>query len=380
LNLLVVSHPCVTPINQDFYAHVAALSGWSVSIVLPERWRTEYGMRLRAARWHQFQGRLIPLPVFFSGHVPLHVYRARLRAIVARERPHAIYVHHEPYAAATFQTFLAARRRPDLPLGFYSAQNLMKRHPWPFSAAERYVYAHASFAFPVSRSVASVLQVRGFRGHTEVLPLGVDTDCFRPNGGMHAESRQAVPLTLGYVGRLAPEKGISTFLQALQRLPAQSVRARVVGAGPSTAALKQQASSLGLDGRIHWNGYVAHDQMPAVYRALDVVVVPSRSVPNWREQFGRVVIESLACGVPVVTSDCGELPNLVAATDGGWTFPEGSAAGLAAVLREFLKRPGVLKDRGNRGRQAVENQFAVEKLAARFIDVVEAAIQRHPRG
>ena len=102
--------------------------------------------------------------------------------------------------------------------------------------------------------------------------------------------------------------------------------------------------------------------------------VPSRSLPRWREQFGRVVIAALACGVPVVTSDSGELPRLVSATRGGWTFPEGDASALAALLGQLARHPEMLSRPSQAGRRAVVKQFAVKASAARFAEIVESAV------
>jgi glycosyltransferase involved in cell wall biosynthesis len=379
VHLLAVSHPCITAINQDFLAHVEEETGWRVTIVLPRHWTNEYGKHLRPARWPRFKGRLLPLPVWLAGSVPLHFYSARLSHIFDRERPDAIYVHNEPYAASTYEAFRASRVLHGVPLGFYSAQNLVKSYPWPFSAWERYVYEHASFACPITAAVDGVLRTKGYRGGTEVLQLTVDTDLYRPDNGEQRIRSGRNPLTVGFVGRIAPGKGVETLLQALSLLPADSACALIVGDGPNAGSLKLRASRMGLDRRLTWTGYVAHEQMPQLYRTMDVLAVPSRSLPNWREQFGRVVVEALACGVPVVTSDSGELPQLVSATSGGWTFPEGDAAALAGLLGQLVCHPEMLARPSHEGRRSVVKQFAVKAAAARFAGVIEAAIASRAR-
>jgi L-malate glycosyltransferase len=379
LHLLAVSHPCITAINQDFFAHVEAETGWRVTIVLPLRWRTEYGKHLEPARWPRFKGRLLPLPVQLAGSIPLHFYTARLGRIFGRERPDAIYVHNEPYALATYEAFRASRGLGDVPIGFYSAQNLLKRYPWPVSAWEQYVYRHASFACPVTTAVAGVLEAKGYRGRSEVLPLTVDTDLYRPDGSEDVRRSGRDALTVGFVGRIAPGKGVETLLLAFSLLPTDTVRGVIVGDGPEAGTLKLRASRMGLDRRLTWTGYVAHEKMPRLYRSMDVLAVPSRSLPRWQEQFGRVVVEALACGVPVVTSDSGELPRLVSATGGGWTFPEGDALALAALLGQLARCPEMLAGPSQEGRRAVVKQFAVRAAAARFADVVEAAVGRMAR-
>jgi L-malate glycosyltransferase len=369
MKLLVVSHPCVVPINQDLFARVEARGNWEVSIVVPATWKSEYGPR-RASRLPGFRGRLIELPVVMNGNLPLFWYRSGIGSVLARERPDAIYVHHEPYAAATWQVFMANDRDGKAPIGFYSAQNLAKRYPWPFSAAERWVHSKARFAFPVSRTVLSVLQGKGYRGPSRVLPLGIDTRRYRP--ATNAGDRRGP--TIGFVGRVCREKGIDTFLEAVRLLASERVRALVVGGGEDLVPFQRHAGRLGLDSSITWAGAVRHEAMPAMYQRMDLLAVPSRTTPRWKEQFGRVVIEALACGVPVVTSQSGELPQLVAATDGGWTVPEGDAIALSRALRAAIRDPDARVERGRRGRRNVQQHFELDALAPAFMDAIEAAV------
>jgi glycosyltransferase involved in cell wall biosynthesis len=125
---------------------------------------------------------------------------------------------------------------------------------------------------------------------------------------------------------------------------------------------------------------VPHERAADVYSRCDAVVVPSQTTPRWREQFGRVVIEALACGVPVLASDSGELPALVSRTGGGWTFPEGDSASLARQIDTLARDRGELKRRGAAGRVAVEREFDLDALADRFADVVAEAVARRRAG
>lgn len=370
MRLVVVSHPCVTPVNQDFYARVQECTGWDVAILLPRRWKNEYGRR-RAERWPTFRGELVALPVALAGNIPLHVYVAALRRRLRALEPDVVYVHNEPYAAATFQIVRAAQDlKASTAIGFYSAQNLGKRYPWPVSRWERWVYERAEFALPVSTEVADVLTRKGYEGSVEVLPLAVDTERYRPqpqSGEIHRDGR---PVTAGYVGRLAQEKGVDTLLEALPLLDTPNVHALIVGDGPAGSALMAQAHQLGINERVTWAGYIPHEAMADVYHRMDVLVVPSRTVPAWKEQFGRVVVEALACGVPVIASDSGELPKLLDRTGGGWTFPEGQAAALANVLRHFGENTAEVRDRAAGGRRAVERIFGLDPVADRFAAIV----------
>jgi glycosyltransferase involved in cell wall biosynthesis len=376
MKLLVVNPFAVTPVRQDFYARVQAASGWEVTIVTPRQWKDDFGRRVRADRWPAYEGGLVTLPVLLQGNIPLHTYLRSLSAVFRRERPDVIYVYHEPYGAATFQSFFA-NRRVNAPIGFYSSQNILKSYPWPFSAAEQFVYKRAAFAITVSDEVARVLRRKGYAGAAEVIPFSVDGERYRPTRPLDQEGlREDDTLTVGYIGRLVPEKGVDTLLDALARLPQDDFKAIIVGDGPSRETLHRHAEDLGLGDRVRWTGAVTTQDTSDLYHQMDVLVVPSKTVSGWKEQFGRVVIEALASGVCVVTSDSGELPRLVSITGGGLTFKEGDAKALADRLSALRARPSTLIDLRVQGHRSVLNLFSVDGNVRRLIGVLEDAVRQ----
>ena len=382
MKLLVISHPCVRPINQQFYAAVEQATGWALTIAAPARWKDEYGALDGLERWPSFQGVLRALPVHLPGHIPLHVYRTGLAALIREAAPDAIYVHHEPYGLATAQACWANRRTLRRPIGFYSAQNLVKRYPPPFTRLERAVYESASFAFPVSHSVEQTLRTKGYEGAATVLPLAVNSGLYAPHpDGSHLANtwRQGPEETVfGYVGRIAEEKGLETLLHALARtdLPWRLV---LVGVGDQEGAIQTLADSLGLTDRITWCGYVAHAEVPRYLSAFDVLVLPSETRKNWKEQFGRVLIEALACGTPVIGSDSGEIPRVVGHTGGGLVFAEGDDAHLAECLRALASDPERREGLAAAGRRAVLDHYTEAVLAERFADTIERAVETDQR-
>ena len=99
--------------------------------------------------------------------------------------------------------------------------------------------------------------------------------------------------------------------------------------------------------------------MASGYAQLDVLVLPSRTTPTWKEQFGRVIVEALWCGVPVVGSDSGEIPWLIELTGGGLVFPEGDRDRLAEQLEKLREEPALRRQLAETGRLAVEGLFSV---------------------
>jgi glycosyltransferase involved in cell wall biosynthesis len=172
---------------------------------------------------------------------------------------------------------------------------------------------------------------------------------------------------------LSSEKGIGTLVSAVRRLDAP-VDLLVVGDGALREWLKQV--DLGRDRRLLLRGGVAHDDMVSVYAEMDVLVLPSRTTPTWTEQFGRVLVEALWCGVPVVGSDSGEIPWVMAITGGGLLFPEGDERALAEVLAALRTDPRRRARLAEEGRRRVAATFAVDAVASALEEALLTAVGR----
>ena len=381
MRLLVVSHACVTPLNQGFYADVERASGWEVSLVVPSSWRTEYKPSTEASRWNGFKGALHALPVWKPGSVPLHIYKNNVIQLLRKEKPDAIYVHHEPYGLATFQFYMANRLTGSCPIGFYAAQNIAKTYPLPIRLAERAVFHASSFCFPVTRGALSVLQSRGYKGRADVLPLAIDRTIYYPRKVWAQEQRKASGVapdefTIGYIGRFVEEKGIRTLLRSLALLQEQRWRCVLVGTGPDEGNLRALAKELHISERVLFPGYVPHEEAPGWMTLFDVLVLPSETRPHWKEQFGRVIIEANACGTPVIGSDSGEIPNVIKETGGGITFPEGDSTALAAAVLLLMNDPAKRDALATYAEQVIDASYGQEHLASRFINVIADAVER----
>jgi glycosyltransferase involved in cell wall biosynthesis len=107
--------------------------------------------------------------------------------------------------------------------------------------------------------------------------------------------------------------------------------------------------------------------MPAFYRQLDVLVLPSRTRPHWEEQFGRVLIEAMACGTAVVGSTCGEIPHVMG--DAGLIFPENDPHALAAQLTRLMRDEALRADLARRSRERVLAHYTQAQVAQETYEV-----------
>jgi len=180
------------------------------------------------------------------------------------------------------------------------------------------------------------------------------------------------------VGRLVEEKGLHTLLRAVAGLPGGWLLL-LVGDGPLKAQIEERAAQLGIRERIELTS-VPSDKVPEVMGKLDVLVLPSITRPNWKEQFGRVLIEAMACGVPVVGSDSGEIPNVIG--DAGLVFPEGDELELRRHLAHLMAEPRRREILIARGHKRVEAHYTQRRIAEEtyqmYLRVLARSFQKAP--
>jgi glycosyltransferase involved in cell wall biosynthesis len=289
-----------------------------------------------------------------------------LGRLLRRERPDILHIDEESFNLATFQALWHGKRLGARCL-FFNWANLHRPVPPPFSWMERYVLTHADYAVAGNQEAAVILVTKGYRGKLTVLPqIGVDTGRFRPAPPESAEPEGGPSLRIGYVGRLVPQKGIPDLLEAVAGLP-PSVHLAITGSGVEEARLRERVAALSLADRVEFAGRVGSTELPDLYRRLDALVLPSRTWPNWKEQFGRVLVEAMASGLAVVGSDSGEIPKVIG--EAGLIFPEGDVAALEEHLRQLLLDPAMRREMGRRGRQRVLKHYSQKRVADGYLKV-----------
>ena len=194
---------------------------------------------------------------------------------------------------------------------------------------------------------------------------GIDAERFKPGlpSGMRAELAAAPDeILIGISSRLAPDKGQDTFLRAAALVVEQEPRARFVIIGDDSIfsdnleylpMLRQMANQTCFANRVAFLGF-RHD-MPAVYSGLDILVNAA-----WREAFGLVVVEAMACGKVVVGTQAGGIPEIITHGRDGFLFPVNNDHALADVLLELVRNPDLRRTIGEAARRTVLEKFTIE--------------------
>lgn len=360
MRILVVDHNAVEPLNQKLYRLISESGDSRVRVVVPAAWHDGYAMRRGVAMELSERFDVVPVPVAFPTRTHRLIYRGLAR-LADEFAPDILYANAEPENFQTYQCARILRRHPRARLVFSSWRNIDYaggRFPYRFSilhrSIERRVLAKAAHGIAFNGPAASIFQRLGFHHMTVILPE-IDTGVFAPAG-----SDAARPFTIGYAGRLEAQKGIDLLIAAAAGLPGDA-RLRIIGSGNARGALRTMAGNAGMGGRIEWISPVRRSAMPAEYARMDVLVLPSRTERFWKEQFGRVLVEAMACGVPVVGSDSGEIPAVVG--DAGLIFQEGDIGGLRGALERLMGDASLRKALADRGLARVRERHAVETVS-----------------
>jgi glycosyltransferase involved in cell wall biosynthesis len=230
---------------------------------------------------------------------------------------------------------------------------------------------HADGIVAVSRDLGQRVSAFGvdFR-HVQVVYDGIDSSLFHP--GSQEEARiqlgldQQEPLMI-FVGNLVPVKGLPVLLEACTRLMLQGTRFRccLIGDGPLRNSLQQEITQRQLQGRVELLGSCPHQQLPAWYRAADVVVLPSYS-----EGVPCVLLEAAACGTPFVASRVGGIPEIAHMGDSQLVMP-GDPAALACAVAGFLPRSP------RPSQPATSGSRSHEEAALELGDFLAQVLERH---
>ncbi|MCY0879229.1 MAG: glycosyltransferase family 4 protein [Firmicutes bacterium] len=366
MRVLMISKACVTATYRTKVARLNRYPDLDMGLLVPTKW----GALPFESDPSDGEYALFRADVPLSGRNHFHWYPG-LAGYVRQFRPDLIHIDEEPYSVVTWQALRVAEafRIPSL---FFTWQNIEKRYPLPFSAMEHYAYRRTVGAIAGNQEAEEVLRHKGYRQPIWIIPqFGTDVSMFFPRERTPIRARYGVSgsFVVGYVGRLVEDKGIGDLLAAVTPLlkADREMGLVVVGRGPMSEAVKSWSTQEQLQRQVTVVPWVASDAMGEVMNLMDVLVLPSRTTPRWKEQFGRVLTEAMASGDVVVGSDSGEIPHVIG--DAGLVFPEGDAAALREAIARLRHNPDEYARLRQRGLDRVRAYFTQDVIAERTREV-----------
>jgi glycosyltransferase involved in cell wall biosynthesis len=360
LKVLLVGHQFQVPTEGQAKAGaLAKFPELEIKVLTPARYR-EGETRWRYPQpslktGYQFQVERVALPWAGPAKWYLHWYPDLARTLHSFQ-PDVIDVWEEPWSLLSAQIcWLRDRVVPAARIISETEQNVGRILPPPFEWFRSYTFRKADLLIGRNTEALQVARAKGYVGPASVVGNGVDTALFHPMDRQRCRLQFGIDgFAVGYVGRLVPEKGLQDLLDAFDGLPAEA-GLWICGDGPMRRQLEKAGP------RVHLLRPVPREKLPELFNALDILVLPSRTTSRWKEQFGRVIIEAGACGIPVVGSDSGAIPEVIGCP--GLIFKEGDSEALRALLESLRANPSRAQQLGQEVQARVESLYCWEAIA-----------------
>ncbi|MEM8637649.1 MAG: hormogonium polysaccharide biosynthesis glycosyltransferase HpsO [Cyanobacteria bacterium P01_G01_bin.54] len=375
MRILVVSHTYIVDLNCQKLRALAQL-GAKVVVVVPKRWRPG-GVQNRLVQAQPLQEenfQRIPIANWSQNSQGLLIFRPSIVPLLRRFRPQIIQVEQGVKALGYSQLIMLNGL-----LGLkaknccFTWWNLPYTNALPIAWLERYNLTHTQGLVAGNQEGLEILREHGYHRAATVLPqLGVDEALFQPEPQPELRAELEIPpeqFVVGFVGRFVVEKGLITLVQALAELQSQDWTLLLLGRGIIKDELQQLAAALGIGDRLRWVESVPHDQVPRYINLMNTLVLPSETntqfktltASGWKEQFGHVLIEAMACKVPVIGSNSGEIPHVIGKA--GLVFREGQPDALRDRLVQLMQQPALAQDLGERGYRRVLQRYTNAAIA-----------------
>ncbi|WP_016951906.1 glycosyltransferase family 4 protein [Anabaena sp. PCC 7108] len=365
--ILSIGHSYVVNLNRRLVNEIARLGQdeWEVTAVAPAFMHGD----LRPMHLETDPNEIChlePVSVYNSQRIHIMTYGWQLREIM-QQRWDLIHCWEEPYIFAGAQ--VAWWKTEKTPLVYSTFQNKSKQYPPPFNWIEQYAMSRATGWIAFGQTVTEALKSRpGYSHPMRVITPGVDINHFYPSIDAKYQIRrflgweaQEIPV-VGYLGRFVPDKGLDLLMKVLDRLETPW-RALFVGTGVMESSMQTWAKRYPKQVQICTD--VKHNEVPQYLNAMDILVAPSQTMPNWREQFGRMLIEAFACGVPVIGSDSGEIPYVI--EDAGVVVGEKDENGWVEAISDLLNSPSMRQELTQKGLERAHKLYAWSSVAQQHL-------------
>ena len=377
MKILVASHTYIVDLNCEKLRKLAHLQpDVEVTVVVPKRWKPGGVQNKIIETKYREDGsfRVVPITNFSENNQGLLTFGLDIVKLLREFKPHIIQVEQGAKALGyaqliTLNKLLGLKAKNC----FFTWWNLPYESKFPISALENYNLNNTDGLVSGNQDGVDVLRDHGYQGAVKVMPqLGVDESLFQPQAQQELAAQLGIKpeeFVIGFVGRFVLEKGILTLIKALANLKEQNWKLLLLGRGPLKETLEEQAAIAGIKERLIMVESVPHNEVPNYINLMDTLVLPSETTykfktltaAGWKEQFGHVLIEAMACKVPVVGSDSGEIPYVIG--EAGLVFPEGEAEALSKALLSLIEDASLREKLAQQGYEKAMEKYTNEALA-----------------
>lgn len=391
MRILVASHTYIVDLNCEKLRALAKLEpGIEVTVVVPKKWKPGGVQNRIVETEYRDEGafKIVPISNFSQNHQGLLTFGADLIGLLQKFRPQIIHVEQGSRGLAYTQMIILNQL-----LGlkaknvFFTWWNLPYHLKLPIALLEKFNLNCSHGIISGNQDGAEILRQRGYKGTIKVLPqLGVDETLFTPHPQPELAAKLGISkndFVVGFVGRFVPEKGLLTLLQALINIQDKSWKLLLLGRGDLHDELLKIAVENNIQDRVIIVESVPHHEVASYINLMNTLVLPSETTYKfktltalgWKEQFGHVLIEAMACKVPVIGSDSGEIPHVIG--DDGLIFSEGDDRDLSNCLSQLIENPDLVHDLGERGYRKAMVNYTNKAVAKQQLEFYQQLINNN---
>lgn len=371
--ILIIGHTYNSPINRNKFICSSKDERFNLLLLTPRKWNNYLNKSINSEEEKVNNYRAVFCNVWFGFHFLIYLIKD-LKKIIDDFQPDLIYCEQEPQSFVSFQVSFISRK---IPVIYFSWENINRDDIiyTLFKPLRDFSYRSSVLMTAGSKDAARVMRSHGYKKLILVSPiLGVNENIFIPLKGKKIENnKNSDHFTIGYIGRFVDEKDVQTLIKAVSLvLKDIKCQLRLIGNGPLKEEYKRLTDNLGLTEIVHFYPPVMHDKIPEIMREFDCLVLPSKTTKKWKEQFGHVIIEAMACGVAVIGSSSGEIPNVIG--DAGLIFEEGDSQGLAEKILLLNSDYELRKNLIKKGIERVRQKYTDKSISNNMLAIFEHAL------
>lgn len=301
---------------------------------------------------------IYPLKAVFNGHLryffftnPFKIYR-----MFNKFKPDILHVFYEPFTLMAFEIVQIAKLitpRPKIILESFENIRIKQTHFFRYFEKSNMKNANGLISVPVEG--IDVWKWKGYKKEVYTCPIGFDDSLFYKRNVKKDQIRK-----ICYVGRIVKEKGIIDLLKAYLELRKEhDLELHIIGSGLFKEELMKKYAVQG----IVFHNSVNNNDLPEIYSQMDILILPSLTTNTWKEQFGRVLIEAMACGVVTIGSSSGEIPNVIG--NEKLIYREGNVKELIQLLHRLLSDSKLLEFYSKQCLERAKSKFTWKIIAQR---------------
>lgn len=324
MNILAIDKTSVLSAYQRKWELLANYEDVEITLLTPNRWKENFN-KINLEKNSRLK--MIAGKVVFPGYGNRGFYYTSLIRAVVKCKPDIIHMMEEPYSLFSLEIVAVKKLfAPKAKIIFYTYDNISYNYKFHYKFSQIYklielfTFKNTDYGLCANEEAKSITLSKGFDKPVKVIyPCFDYTFLKRTETGRLKEELGLKGSIIGFAGRIVKEKGLDTLIKACSEVK-EEVSLLIIGRGEYKSELIRLAEELGINEKTRFVDVVKYSEIPKFLSLLDIFVLPSITTDRWKEQFGRVIIEAMACEVPVIGSSSGAIPEVIG--DNGLIFRE----------------------------------------------------------